>query len=43
MTLKILNILVDFFTFDISNQASITSVRNKIFLSCKKYFVADAV
>jgi len=32
-----------FHFFDCSNQTSITSVRNKIFRYCKKYFVADAV
>ena len=29
--------------FDCSYQTSITSVSNKIFLFCKKYFSADAV
>jgi len=43
MIRKILNFLFDFFTFLIDNQTSITSVRIKIFLFCKKYFQADAM
>ena len=42
MTRKTLNFLLDFRIFLIV-QMSITSIANKIFLSCKKYFEADAV
>jgi len=37
-------VFIRFFHFFVcSNQMSITSVRNKIFCFCKKYFEADAV
>jgi len=38
---KNLKLFIQF--FHCSNQTSITSVRNKIFWYCKKYFEADAV
>jgi len=39
-----LKLFIQFFHFfDCSNQTTITSVRNKIFSFCKKYFEADAV
>jgi len=42
--MKTLKLYIQFFhCFDYSNQTSITSVRNKIFWFCKKYFEADAV
>jgi len=41
---KNLKLFIRFFHFfDCSNQSGITSVRNKIFSFCKKYFEADAV
>jgi len=42
--MKIIKLFILFFLFfECSNQKSITSVRNKIFWSCKKYFEANAV
>jgi len=42
--MKNLNFLFVFIHFiDCSNQMSITSVSNKIFWYCKKYFETDAV
>jgi len=36
---KYLKLFIGFFNFlDCSNQTSVTSVRNKIILFCKKYF-----